>query len=179
MRKIAAKSMIGLLPEKSIEELEEFRQKHIKHPGKYVPFHISILPNFLYPEDIDKEVENKLGRIAKNTKRFTFFAKPLSNFPTSSVLYLTPTPVKPIEELAIKMYEEFPSFGNSKHGFDTYHMTIALGYDIKDQQKIVNEYIERFSYQPLELKAGYLAIFCECDGEWKVCKKFGLGIESE
>jgi len=59
-------------------------------------------------------------------------------------------------------------------------MTVASQYNIKEQQIVIEEYIDKFTYQPLELTAGALAVFCECEtGEWKVYKKFELGIENE
>jgi len=176
MQKKELRSALVLLPETGVEGLEEFRQKHIHHPGKDVPFHVTLLPQFMLPDELSIENENKLKCITNSTEPFMFFAYPLSCFPTSRALYLSPTPITPIEELIDKIYDEFPQFGNSKKGFYISHMTIASNYEIENQQNIINEYIDRFSYQPIELTAGYIAVFCECEtGEWKVYKKFKLG----
>ncbi len=177
MQQKVLRSALALLPETGINGLEEFRQKHIHHPGKDVPFHVTLLPSFLLPGEINDEIENKLIGIARSTKQFVFFAKPLSSFPTNKVLYLTPSPVTPIEEMAEKLYDEFPDYGNCKKGFHAYHMSIASYYNLESQQNIIDEYIETFSYQPLKLRAGSIGVFCECEtGEWIVYKKFKLGI---
>lgn len=169
------RAAVGLLPKNKIEGLEDFRQKHIHHPGKNVPFHVTLLDNFYIPEEINEEVLDKLYRIALKTGEFIFFAKPLSSFPTSKVLYLTPTPVSQIEELSQKLYDAFPQFGNSKNGFHTYHMTVALGYKQEEEKAVIEEFTDKFRYNAFKLKAGYLAIFCECEtGEWKVYKKISL-----
>lgn len=170
------RAAVGLLPKNTIEGLENFRQKHIHHPGKDVPFHVTLLENFYLPDEINEEVLDRMNRIASKTGEFMFFAKPLSSFPTSKVLYLTPSPVSQIEKLSQKLYDAYPQFGNSKKGFHTYHMTVALGYKQEEEMAVIKEFTDKFRYNSFELHAGYLAIFCECEtGEWKIYKKISLG----
>ncbi len=93
------RSVLCLFPEKVINGLEEFRRRYIINPGRDVPFHVTLQDNFLLPNEIDESAIKKLKRIAGNTPVFEFCAKPLSSFPTSKVLYLSPSPVTPIERL--------------------------------------------------------------------------------
>lgn len=170
------RSALALLPEKSIKDLEEFRKKYILHPSSNVPFHVTLLPVFFLPEEINDEIEDKIKGIAINIDKFPLYAKPLSSFPTNGVLYLNPSPVGPLEDLTQKLFEEFPKFGNRKYGFQIFHMTIASQYKSEDRKKIIDEYIEKFGYGPLSMIAGSLAVFCECEtGEWKVYRKYSLG----
>ncbi len=155
----AAKSVLCLFPENEISELENFRRKYIINPGKDVPFHVTLLDSFLLPGEIDDSVVEKLKRIARKTSKFEFWAKPLSSFPSSSVLYLSPSPVTSIEKLTGELYKEFPAFDKNKYGFPIYHMTIALGNPDKERNKIVDEYFEKFGKIPLRLKAGCLGIY--------------------
>lgn len=168
------RSVVGLLPENKIPGLEDFRQEHIHHPGKDVPFHITLMQNFFVPAELTDVVEKKLVDIAASENKFEITAQPLSAFPTTRALYLTPTPVGPIERLNDKLFTAFPEFRRAGKGYPVYHMTIALGYE--DEKTVVSEFIKQFGYKSMELKAGSLAVFCECDdGKWKVYKDYPLG----
>lgn len=168
------KSVLCLLPENNIQGLEEFRRKYINSPGKDVPFHITLLYNFYLPKELTKEEINLLKDIARITPKFEFLAKPLSSFPTTNVLYLTPTPATPLEELSQKLYEAFPKFDQGP-GFPVFHMTIALGNEIEKTGKIVTEYVDSFSYKPLELVADKIGMFIQKDGKWEqyLCVNIG------
>ena len=167
MNKNAQRSVLCLFPENQIDGIEEFRQKYIIHPGKNVPFHITLCHNFLLPNEINEKEISKLTEIAKNTPKFDFWAKPLSSFPTTKVLYLTPSPVTPIEVLVTKLSNAFPNFNNLKHGFPVFHMTIALGNPIEETKKITDEFFEKFGEFPLSLKAGSIGVYSQYGDEWR------------
>lgn len=167
MNQTAERSVLCLLPENEIEGLEDFRQKYILHPGKSVPFHITLLPNFLLPYEIDDEVIGKVTKIAANTSSFKFWAKPLSSFPLNKVLYLSPSPLTPIEALVNKLYKRFPDFRNLNFGYPVFHMTIALGNPQAKTEKIAAEYLARFGDDPLALQAGKLAIYSRYGDRWR------------
>ena len=97
-------------------------------PGKQFLFILQFCLISFYRKEISEDVTEKLQEVADLTERFTFFAKPISSFPTSKVLYLSPSPVTPIEALTQKLYDAFPEFKNPE-AYYLYHMTIAMGYD--------------------------------------------------
>lgn len=167
MGQTAERSLVCLLPEDEIEGLEDFRQKYILHPGRDVPFHITLLPNFLLPHEIDDKVIGRVAEIAASTSSFKFWAKPLSSFPLTKVLYLNPSPLTPIEALVNKLYKAFPDFRNAQFGFPVFHMTIALGNSRAKTEKIAAEYMAGFGDEPLELQAGKLAIYSRYGDSWK------------
>jgi len=169
------RSVLCLLPETEIEGLESFRQRHIHHPGRSVPFHISLLPSFFLPKDMDEQVMASLAEIAERTPRFSIAAKPLSSFPTTKVLYLTPTPATPIEALVNDLHRAFPQFHNPEYGLPVFHMTLALGYPEQDRDSIIAEYFHLFGKGPLRLKAGGLGIYVQQGQEWRHSFTLPLG----
>ncbi|KAB3525749.1 2'-5' RNA ligase family protein [Alkaliphilus serpentinus] len=175
MNKNAQRSVLCLFPENKIDGMEDFRQKYIFHPGKSVPFHITLFHNFLLPHEFNEGEISKLTEIAKSTPKFDFWAKPLSCFPTTKVLYLTPSPVTPIEALVTKLNQVFPNFINIKYGFPVFHMTIGLGNPIEESKKITDEFFERFSDVPLSLKAGNIGVYSQYGDEWRKHLSVNLG----
>jgi len=175
MKEGAKRSVLCFFPEEKVEALEDFRQRYIINPGKSIPLHLTVLYNFYLPEEIDENIINKLKEIAQDTPKFEFMAKSLSSFPTSKVLYLTPTPAAPIEELSKKLYKAFPDFHNPSDGFPIFHMTIALGNPDKEMDKIVNQYFERFGKSPFTFKAGRLGIYSQYGDEWKEYLSINIG----
>lgn len=172
MNKKIIRSAVGLLPMDEIPGLEDFRRKHIHHPGRDVPFHVSLLYQFYLPGEMTDETEQSLKEIAESSESFEFVAHPLSSFPTTCALYMTPSPSSPFERLNDKLRVVFPQF--SGKGYPVYHMTIASNYD--NEKAIIDEFIKEFGYKSIELTAGHLAVFCECeDGKWKVYKTYPLG----
>lgn len=165
-----------LLPKETNLELENFRLKHIHNPGKTIPFHVTLLTNFFLPKDINDVVIKKLEKVASSTENFEFFAKGISCFPTSKVLYMTPTPMVKIEELANKLYTEFPSLGNiDEHPI--YHMTVGLGNEGEESDKVVSELIKTFPNQPMRLIAGSIELYVEINEQWHLYKSFKLNSE--
>ncbi|QNO14272.1 2'-5' RNA ligase family protein [Alkalicella caledoniensis] len=161
-----AKSVMCLIPDNEIEGLENFRQKYINGPGKSVPFHVTLLSNFYLPKEIDESIINTLTEIARSTGKFKFAAKPLSIFPTTNVIYLTPSPATHIEALTTRLHDAFPKFYKPEYGLPIFHMTIALGNPPEATDKITYEYKEQFGYKPLPLTAGHIAIYVQKGEEW-------------
>ncbi len=170
----AQRSILILKPVDNIEGMEEFRQKHIQSEGKEVPFHITLLPNFYLPTQMDNEIESKLSMIAKQHSKFSFQAVPISSFPTSKVIYLSPVPVGPIEKLVDKVKKELPKYDEESLRQEIYHMTIAMGNPIDQTNEIIREYFNQFGREPLDLQAGELAIYIKSSGKWIEYQSFEL-----
>jgi len=171
MSEESQRSVLCLFPEQTVNGLEDFRQRYIFHPGKNVPFHVTLLDNFPQLEDL---VISKLKAIAQATPRFEFCARPLSSFPTSKVLYLTPSPVTPIEKLSSLLYSEFPDY-RYQSGFPVFHMTVALGYADGEEDNIIDEYLSTFGKEPLALRAHRLGVCRLYGDEWHHCFSVNLG----
>lgn len=163
----ASRTVLCLFPESQISGLEDFRQRYILHPGRAVPFHVTLLHEFLLPHELEGDALEKLKTIAQSTPRFDFIAKPLSSFPTTKVLYLTPSPATPIEELSRRLFEAFPQSHHADYGFPVFHMTIALGNRDEDRDAIIQEYFATFGKQSLKLRAGRLGVYAQYGDEWK------------
>lgn len=168
------RSVLCLFPELTSEGLEDFRQRHIDHPAKSVPLHITLLYEFFPPGQLGESVIEKLERAARNTPQFEFRAIPMSAFPLSKVLYLTPSPMTPIEKLASSLHDEFPEF-RPPGGHPVYHMTIAMGYPMERQAEIVDEYFRTFGQGPLPLRAHRMAVCAQHGDEWNRCLSIELG----
>ena len=163
-----------LMPGVNNDKLEIFRQKYINDPGKVVPMHITLLYRFYLPGEMNAEIVDKLTAIAGRTSGFEFWAKPLSTFPTSNVLYLTPSPSAPVEALTQALYDAFPAFHTDPCGFPTYHMTIAFGNPKEKMDDIVKEYLETFEYAPLRFEARSLDMFHFSEEKWTKYLSFDL-----
>ena len=171
MNEKSERNVLCLFPEQTVEGLEDFRQRYIYHPGRSVPFHVTLMGDFPVMND---EVIGKLRAIAQVTPRFEFSAKPLSSFPTSKVLYLSPSPVTPIEKLSSLLYREFPK-DRHPSGFPVFHMTVALGYGDGEESKIIDEYFSAFGRDPLALRAHRLGVCSLYGDQWHHCFSVNLG----
>ncbi|HBG76160.1 MAG TPA: hypothetical protein DDW86_04300 [Clostridiales bacterium] len=174
MEKYRELTGLCLMPGVNNDKLEAFRQKYINDPSKVVPMHITLLNRFFLPGAMNAEIVNKLKAIAGRTQRFEFWAKPLSCFPTSNVLYLTPSPLAPVEAMTQALYDAFPEYHTDFCGFSTYHMTIALGNPKKKMDDIIKEYQEIFEYKPLRFEARSLDMFHLSENKWTKCLSFDL-----
>ncbi|MTI96285.1 MAG: 2'-5' RNA ligase family protein [Firmicutes bacterium] len=165
------RSVLCLIPEHGIQGLERFRRQYINHSGRDIPFHVTLLDSFPLPA-VDEA--NKLKRIARETSRFEFVANPISSFPTTNVLYLTPSPLAPIEELTQRLYRVFPEF-RPQTGFPVFHMTVALGNPEPQNKEIIATYFAQFGKQPLPLRAKSLSVYTQSDEQWHRCLTAELG----
>lgn len=91
------------------------------------------------------------------------------------MLYLTPSPAAPIEELALKLYQAFPNYHDANYGFPIFHMTIALGNPQEEVNSVVKEYYNRFGKSSLALRAGRLALYGQYEEQWEECLYIELG----
>src|SRR6056297_4352658 len=106
----ADRSILILLPDNEIKGMEEFRNQYIQSEGKKVPFHITLLPDFYLPRQLNDNIINKLSLIANTFPKFDFKAVPISSFPTSKVIYLSPVPAGSIEQLVYKIKVLLPRY---------------------------------------------------------------------
>lgn len=147
--------------------LEAFRREHICSPGREVPLHITLAYRFPLPGGPDPLPISRLEELAAQTPAFTLLGKPLSSFPTSKVLYLTPSPVSPIEDLVDALDASIPELGlKAVGGYPVFHLTLALGYREEERDAIIAEYFRLFGRDPLPLCANRLAVYIERDGAW-------------
>ena len=168
-------SVLCLFPQENIPGLEAFRRKHIHHPGERIPFHVTLMHQFLDPDQVNSEVVEQLQAIAQATPRFRFQAKSFSCFPTTKVLYLTPTPQGPLEELSTRLYSAFPTCHDPARGFPIFHMTLALGYPQEHIDAIIAEYFSIFGRSPLSLTAHHLGICAQQGDCWHRLATIKLG----
>ncbi len=168
------RTVICLFPNERIRRIEGFRQKYINHPGKDVPFHITLLNNFYDKDKINEEVNQKLFNVASQIKPFTFEAVPISTFPTTNVIYLSPIPVTPIEELVTRLCEAFPEFSHDKK-LPVFHMTIAYNYPDNLKDRIISKFLDKFGNKRIPLTAGRIGICIQEESGWKEYLSFKLG----
>ncbi len=174
MSRDTTRSVLCLFPREVIPGLEEFRQRHILHPGRSVPFHVTLVYDFVPPQQLDEDALDALHEVARNTPQFQFVAKGLSVFPTSGTLYLTPSPMTPIERLTAQIHSRFPQY-NPGTGYPIFHMTVALGGSAEQQQQAVTEYLESFGPNPLRLTAYRIGVCAPRGSEWDHCMSALLG----
>ncbi len=144
--------------------LEAFRRSHIHHPGAVVPLHTTIIASFVDYGDLSDDVLARFDRVAGRIEPFEFMAESICAFPTSRVLWLSPSPQGPFEEVTEALYEEFPQFRDSD-AFPTYHMTVALGLEESVGEELAQRFLEQFKDEmPFQLVAEELALYGE-DGD--------------
>ncbi|MCK5811951.1 MAG: 2'-5' RNA ligase family protein [Clostridiales bacterium] len=168
------RTVICLFPNERIRRIEGFRQKYINHPGKDVPFHITLLNEFYHREEITDNIISSLYKIASKTKQFAFEAVPISTFPTSNVIYLNPIPVSPIEKLVKNLCNEFPEFSYNEK-FPVFHMTIAYNYPDNLKDRIISKFLDKFGSKRIPLTAGRIGICIQEESGWKEYLSFKLG----
>lgn len=168
------RTVLCLFPKERIRKIEGFRQKYIDNPGKDVPFHVTLLSSFYGKDHISETINEKLFNIAKNTDAFSFDAVPISTFPTTNVIYLTPSPITPIEKLVTKLYEQFPEFSHDGE-FPVFHMTIAYRYPDNIKDEIISKYLDKFGNERIRLTAGRIGICIQEDSGWKEFLSYKIG----
>ena len=174
MENKADRSILILLPENKVEGMQEFRHKHIQSEGKEVPFHITLLPDFYLPRELNKNIISKINQIASTFPKFAFRAVPISSFPTSNVIYLSPVPTGPIEQLVFKLKSILLKYEDDNIDDYIHHMTIAMGNPHNRTKDIVQDYFSEFGKKSLNLKAGKLAIYVKKKGKWHKYRTFEL-----
>ncbi|HMA60372.1 MAG TPA: 2'-5' RNA ligase family protein [Halanaerobiales bacterium] len=170
----ADRSILILLPDKKIEGIEDFRKQHIQSEGKEVPFHITLLPDFYLPNELDDNIISKLKLISNTFPKFDFKAVPISSFPTSKVIYLSPVPAGSIEQLVYKIKVLLPRYKDKERSAHIYHMTLAMGNPLDQTNEIIEDYFNKFDKDPLLLKGGKLAIYIKEQGKWSEYQSFEL-----
>jgi len=168
------RTIICLFPNERIRKIEGFRQKYINHPGKDVPFHITLLTNFYTKEQFNEEINKKLYEVIKKIEVFSFEAVPISTFPTTNVIYLTPVPSAPFENITNALYEAFPLFSNNKE-LPIFHMTIAYNYPNNIKEKIISKFMDKFGNKRIKLTAGRIGICIQEDSGWKEYLSYKIG----
>jgi len=143
--------------------LAAFRRRHIHHPGAVVPFHVTIAAPFLPLHEFDDDVRARLRRVAGSLAPFDFAAGSICCFPTTSVLWLAPSPVAPFEACAEAVYQAFPGVRPAP-GQPTFHLTVALGRQPDDLSVALNDFRAGFEHRlPFRLRARHLDLYAEVD----------------
>ena len=155
--------------------LAAFRRRHIHHPGAVVPFHVTIAAPFLPLASLDDEAWARLRRVAALTKPFDFVAGSICCFPTTSVLWLAPSPVAPFEACAEAVYRAFPSV-RPVVGQPTFHLTVGLGRSESDLARTVRAFRAAFEHRlSFRLRARHLDLYAEADGGYRRLARLALG----
>jgi len=155
--------------------LAAFRRRHIHHPGAAVPFHVTIAAPFVPLPALDGDVLAQLRRVTAGVVPFDFAAGSICCFPTTSVLWLAPSPVEPFEACAEAVYEAFPGVRPAS-GQPTFHLTVGLGRDADDLPPTVRAFREGFEHRlPFRLRARHLDLYAEAGGGYRRLARFALG----
>ena len=155
--------------------LAAFRRRHIHHPGAVVPFHVTIAAPFLPLTEFGDDVRARLQRVATGLAPFDFVAGSICCFPTTSVLWLAPSPVAPFEACAEAVYEVFPGV-RPVAGQPTFHLTVGLGRAEDDMPHILGAFREGFEHRlPFRLRARHLDLYAEAGGGYRRLARFPLG----
>lgn len=117
--------------------------------------------------DINKEGIERLKKNGEETLEFFFWARPISSFPTTKVLYLYPISLTPIEKMREELLTSFPRAKSDQEIPPVYHMTIALDYSPGEEEKITQEYFQKFGNRPLHLRVGRLGVYIFTRGKWR------------
>jgi len=143
--------------------LAAFRRRHIHHPGAVVPFHVTVAAPFLPLTELDDDALARLRRVAAGLAPFDFVAGSICCFPTTSVLWLAPSPVAPFEACAEAVYGAFPMV-RPTGGYPTFHLTVGLGRTADDLPNALRAFRERFEERlPFRLRARHLDLYAEVD----------------
>jgi 2'-5' RNA ligase len=155
--------------------LAAFRRWHIHHPGAVVPFHVTVAAPFLPLASLDDEAWARLRRVAAAIQPFDFVAGSICSFPTTSVLWLAPSPVAPFEACAEAVYRAFPRV-RPDVGRPTFHLTIGLGRTPDDVADMLAAFRARFEQRlPFRLRARHLDLYVEADGGYGRVARSPLG----
>ena len=155
--------------------LATFRRRHIHHPGAVVPFHVTVAAPFLPLASLDDEAWAHLRRVAAATEPFDFVAGSICCFPTTSVLWLAPSPVAPFEACAEAVYRAFPSVRPAV-GQPTFHLTVGLGRSESDLARTVRAFRAAFGHRlPFRLHARHLDLYVEAGGGYRRRARLALG----
>jgi len=155
--------------------LAAFRRRHIHHPGAAVPFHVTLAAPFLAPDELDDAAQARLRRVAAALAPFDFVAGSICCFPTTSVLWLAPSPVAPFEACAEAVVRAFPSVRPAA-GQPTFHLTVGLGRGEGDLARSVRAFRDRFEHRlPFRLRARHLDLYVEVGGGYRRVARHALG----
>ena len=169
-----SRSILCLMVDLADNALESFRRQHIHSPGRDVPLHVTMAYRFPAPEQLGETRLKHLVQAASSTAAFPLLGRPLSSFPTSRVLYLTPSPASPLEALLDELDDRFPELELTATGYPLFHLTLALGYREDERDGLIAEYFRCFGRDPLRLTASRLAVYIERNGVWSEGLSFAL-----
>ena len=169
------RSILCLMVDFADDNLESFRRRHIDSPGRDVPLHVTLAYRFPLPDQLDYILLDRLEHLAASLQPFGLLGKPLSSFPKSKVLYLTPSPASPLEALLDALDVSFPGLELTAQGYPVFHLTLALGYREQEREAIIAEYFALFGRESLRLTANRLSVYIESNGAWSEHVSYALG----
>lgn len=140
-----------------------------------MPFHVTLAAPFVPLAALDDEGLARLRRVAAATDPFEFVAGSICCFPTTSVLWLAPSPVAPFEACAEAVYRAFPSV-RPDVGQPTFHLTVGLGRTPEDLADMLGAFRAAFERRlPFRLQARHLDLYVEAGGGYRRAARFALG----
>lgn len=161
---------IGIPASNVPEELAAFRREHIHHPGGTVGLHTTMIGPLDRP--FGPEEQTRLQNLARSLEPFHYDAGFLCSFPsslaypTSEVLWLSPSPQTGFEAISEALEQEFPEFSQKGCRFP-YHMTVALGPIELVNNDLAIQFENTFgAIMPFRLRAEEMCVSVETDG-WR------------
>jgi 2'-5' RNA ligase len=155
--------------------LASFRRRHIHHAGAAVPFHVTLAAPFLPLAALDDAAWARLRQVAAELAPFDFVADSICCFPTTSVLWLAPSPVSPFEACGEAVYQAFPAVRPAQ-AWPTYHLTVGLGRSEVDLARTVRAFRAGFEHRlPFRLRARHLDLYVETERGYRRRARWALG----
>ena len=138
-----------------------FRRRHIHHPGAAVPLHTTVATPFLPLSDIDEAVLARLRAAAARVPSFDYLAGAICAFPTTSVLWLAPSPARPFEEVVDAIRAAFPEV-EPAGAYPTFHLTLAMGGGDAEMAAALGDFREGVEARlPFRFRADRLDLYAE------------------
>jgi 2'-5' RNA ligase len=158
------------------EPIREFRRENIRVDGPEFPMHTTILG----PVEVESVDMGAFSRAAARCPAFDYCAHSICGFPTTRVLWLSPTPQAPFEALTEAVYQELPHLRPRPTGYPTFHMTIAYNRDSDISKELADAFSDQLGkLLPLELRGKTLEVFKESGNTWELVQSFPLADPSD
>ncbi len=172
---MAFDSFLVLEAEGAPPQFEEFRKRHINHPGNSVPLHTTLVSNLCSPDQVTQELIRRIEVVCSSVNAFDYQAVCVNAFPANNVLWLAPMPVTPFELLVRKIYEAFPHT-KGLWPFPSFHMTIGLSTNRDEMTSVLDEFQREFANMlPLKLSANEVSLWTVNGDNYCRHSKFWLG----
>lgn len=140
-----------------------------------VPAHITVLFPFAPPEVIDDAVLRRVQSAVLGIKPFEFRLDAIGRFP--GIVYLTPEPSKPFEELTARIASEFPDFPPYEGQYQSVipHLTVCSGDEAQAADAETQLRARLDERGAVLCRCNSLSVFENSSGRWKEMGAIELG----